>query len=564
LGGTAILIQLVGGVALLLWGVRMVRTGVGRAFGANLRRILGRAASHRLKALAAGLAVTLLLQSSTATALIVASFAGQGLVATAPALAVMLGADLGTSLVAEVLTLRLDWLSPMLIAAGVVLFLSSGGGRLRHLGRALIGPGLMLLALRQIVAASASLRDAAGLATLVTAIGHEPFLALLLGLGLAWAAHSGLAVVLLVASLALNRIVAPDLACALVLGASIGSGLAAYIATAALGNTARRPTLGNLAMRAVGAVGVLPVLSIVTPWLGLLDPDPARQLVHFYVIFNVLLVLVLLPVVGYVAAATRRVLPDVVVADDPGRPRYLDESALETPTEALACAARETLRMGDEVERMLRLSIDVLRRDDDKLARQIEAADNDVDRLHERIKLYLTAVSRTELDERESRRYVEILTFATNLEHIGDIIDKNLMELAQKKIKHRLQFSDEGLADICAFHARVLDNLRLSFNVFMSSDAGLARQLLAEKASLRDAEMDSRERHLARLGEGRIESLQTTSLHMDIIRDLKRINSHVTAVAYPILEVTGALARSRLIGEAAPGAAAGQPSPRAG
>jgi phosphate:Na+ symporter len=549
LGGTAILIQLIGGVALLLWGVRMVRTGVGRAFGANLRRIVGRAAGSRLKALMAGLAVTLVLQSSTATALIVASFAGQGLVATGPALAVMLGADVGTSLVAQVLSLRLDWLSPVLITSGVALFFTSSGGRQRHLGRAVIGPGLMLMALKQIVDASATLRDAAGLATLVTGIGHEPFLALLLGLALAWLAHSGLAVVLLVASLALNRIVALDLACALVLGAAIGSGLAAFTATASLGNAARRPALGNLAMRALGAVAVLPLLPYASPWLAALDPDPGRQVVHFYVAFNLLLVLVMLPLVGLVAKAARRLLPDVAVADDPGRPRYLDQAALEAPTEALACAARETLRMGDEVERMLRQSIDVFLKDDDKLARQIEATDNVVDRLHEAIKLYLTSVPRTELDERESRRYVEILTFATNLEHIGDIIDKNLMELAQKKIRQRLAFSAEGLDDIRAFHARVLDSLRLSFNVFMSSDPRLARQLLAQKASLRDAELESQDRHLARVGEGRLESLQTTSLHMDVIRDLKRINSHITAVAYPILEATGELARTRLIGE---------------
>lgn len=563
MGGTAILIQLVGGVALLLWGVRMVRTGVGRAFGANLRRIVGAAAGTRLKALAAGAAVTLVLQSSTATALIVASFAGQGLIATAPALAVLLGADIGTSLVAQVLSLRLDWLASVLIAAGVVTFLSSRGGRLRHLGRALIGPGLMLVALRQIVDASATLRDAAGLATLVTAIGHEPVLALLLGVALAWLAHSGLAVVLLVASLALNRIVALDLACALVLGAAIGSGLAAFTATTTLGNPARRPALGNLAMRAAGAVVVLPLLPLAAPWLALVEADPGRQVVDFYVAFNLLLALAMLPLVGAVAALTRRALPDVVVADDPGRPRYLDQSALESPTEALACAARETLRMGDEVERMLRQSIEVFLRDDDKLARQVEAADNHVDRLHEAIKLYLTAVPRTDLDERESRRYVEILTFATNLEHIGDIIDKNLMELAQKKIKHRLRFSSEGLADIRAFHTQVLDNLRLSFNVFMSSDAGLARHLLAQKALLRDAEMASHERHLARVGEGRIESLETSSLHIDVIRDLKRINSHVTAVAYPILEAAGELARSRLIGEAAPEPAA-QPTRQAG
>lgn len=566
MSGTEILIQLVGGVALLLWGVRMVRTAVTRAYGADLRRFLGHGLSNRTSAFAAGLLVTLALQSSTATALIVASFAGQGLVSIMPALAVMLGADLGTSLVAQVLTLRLTWLSPVLIAVGVGLFLSSAGGRQRHLGRALIGPGLMLLALGQIVGASGSLRDAAGLVTLAGAIGHEPILALLLGAALAWLAHSSLAIVLLVGSFTLNHIVAVDLAAALVLGATVGSGIAAVTATVALGNAARRPAVGNLLIRAVGALAALGVLPLAVPRLAALTADPAQQVILFYMLFNLVLALVMLPLIGPIAALVQRLMPDPQAEDDPGAPRYLDRGALDTPTEALACAARETLRMGDEVERMLRQSIEVLRRDDDRLARQVEEADNRVDRLHEAIKLYLTAVPRSELDEQETRRYIEILTFATNLEHVGDIIDKNLMELAQKKIKNKVRFSKEGFDDISDFHAHVLENLRLAFNVFMSRDVGLARQLLAKKATIRDAELRSQEQHHMRLSEGRLETIQTTSLHTDVIRDLKRINSHLTSVAYPILEAAGELASSRLIegeGRSAGGLPAA-PSPRAG
>jgi phosphate:Na+ symporter len=547
LSGTEILVQLLGGVGLLLWGVRMVRTAVTRAFGADLRRFLGHGLANRATAFLAGLGATMVLQSSTATALIVASFAGQGLVSITPALAVMLGADVGTSIVAQLLTLRLTWLSPVLIATGVGLFLSSGGGRMRHLGRALIGPGLMLLALSQIIGASGSLRDAAGLVTVATAIGHEPILALLLGTMLAWLAHSSLAIVLLVGSFALNRIVAVDLAAALVLGATIGSGIAAATATMALGNAARRPAVGNLLVRVVGALAALALLPLAIPPLAALSADPAQQLIVFYMLFNLALALVMLPLIGPVARLVRRLMPDPATEDDPAAPRYLDRGALDTPTEALACAARETLRMGDEVERMLRQSIDVLRRDDERLARQVEEADDRVDKLHEAIKLYLTAVSRSELDEQESRRYVEILTFATNLEHMGDIIDKNLMDLAQKKIKNKLQFSKEGLADITEFHAQVLENLRLAFNLFMSSDVGLARQLMGKKEAMRRAELRSRDRHHERLSEGRLETMQTTSLHTDVIRDLKRINSHLTSLAYPILEAAGELASSRLI-----------------
>ena len=242
----------------------------------------------------------------------------------------------------------------------------------------------------------------------------------------------------------------------------------------------------------------------------------------------------------------QRLLPEQPVAVDGRKPRYLEPEALETPAEALACATREALRIGDHVEDMLKRTIEVLANDDARLAREVEARDDLVDSLYEAVKLYVTAVTRQELDEPESRRAVEILTFTTNLEHVGDIIDRNLMELAAKKIKHRLRFSPAGFAEIRAIHAMVLANLRLALNVFITGDLELARQLLAQKVSLRSVEQAATEQHLARLASGRADTIESSSLHLDIVRDLKRINSHLTSIAYPILEPTGELADSRL------------------
>ena len=242
----------------------------------------------------------------------------------------------------------------------------------------------------------------------------------------------------------------------------------------------------------------------------------------------------------------RRLLPDRPVSDEPGRPRHLDPNVLDSPAEALACALRETLNLGDKVADMLRQTIDVFERSDPKAVKAIEQADDSVDRLYEAIKLYLIQTSRTDLGEEESRRYVEILTFTTNLEHVGDIVDKNLMELAAKKIKNRYAFSPEGLAELKEFHARVLENLRLALNVFTTRDLALARRLVAEKTAMREAEARAADSHFARLREGRPESIETSSIHMDVIRDFKRINGHLTSVAYPILEAAGELADSRL------------------
>jgi phosphate:Na+ symporter len=364
--------------------------------------------------------------------------------------------------------------------------------------------------------------------------------------------------VLLVMSFAASGIVSPPLALALVIGANVGGALAPYMAQSGSDVAARRVPLGNLITRLATGVALLAVIGPAVHWLSFIDPSPARLTVNFHTAFSVIAAVLFLPLTEPLANLCRRLLPDRPVVDDPGKPRHLDPDVLDSPAEALGCALRETLNLGDRVADMLRGTIDVFERNDPKAVKAIEAADNAVDRLYEAIKLYLIQTSRTELGEEDGKRYIEILTFTTNLEHIGDIVDKNLMELAAKKIRNRYAFSPEGMAELRAFHARVLENLRLALNVFTTRDITLARRLVAEKTAMREAEAKAADSHYARLREGRMESIETSSIHMDVIRDLKRINGHLASVAYPILEAAGELADTRL--RMTPESATGQPA----
>jgi phosphate:Na+ symporter len=557
--GVETILNVLGSVALLLWGVRMVRTGLTRAFGAALRRAIAACSRNRFTAFLGGIAVTGLLQSSTATSLLVSSFAGRGLIPLSIAFAVMLGADIGTTIAAQVLSFDLGWVSPLLIGAGVITFLSSEQDKARHLGRVAIGLGLMLLSLKLLAGATQPLRSAPAFMAMLQGLQDEYVIAVVVGTLATWFAHSSLSIVLLVMSFAGSGLIEPKLALALVIGANIGGALAPYMAQSGADVAARRVPLANLMTRTIVGVALLPFLGQAVGWLTLVDASATRLPVNFHTAFNVLASLVFLPLVDVVAWACRRLLPDKPVPDDPGKPRHLDPNVLDSPAEALGCALRETLNLGDRVADMLRQTIDVLERNDPKAVKAIEAADNAVDQLYEAIKLYLVQVSRNELGEEDGKRYVEILTFTTNLEHIGDIIDKNLMELAGKKIRNRYAFSTEGMAELRAFHVRVLENLRLALNVFTTRDITLARRLVAEKASLREAEARTADSHFARLREGRTESIETSSIHMDVIRDLKRINGHLASVAYPILEAAGELADTRL--RTAPEPTTGQPAP---
>ena len=541
------LVNIIGGVALLLWGIRMVRTGITRAFGAGLRRALSMSSRNRITAAGAGVGVTALLQSSTATALIITSFAGQGLIGGVAALAIVLGADVGSTMVVQALSMDLNILSPILIATGVFVFLSSDNSKRRAIARAFTGLGLMLLSLKLIGLASVSLRESELISVLVAPMTSEPILAIVIAALITWASHSSVAVVLLIMSLASIQVISIELAFAMVLGANIGGGFIAMGLTAKASSVMRRIPLGNLIMRASGVALALPIMPYVQPYLAMLGDSPERMIANFHTGFNLALLCLFLPLLALVHALCCRILPETQSIEDEGTPKYLDANALDTPSVALTAAARETLRMGDAVKTMLEGSRQVLATNDASLRKIIEASDDIVDDLNEAIKLYLTELTREELDKSESQRSVEILSFTTNLEHVGDIVDKNLMELAAKKIKGHVNFSPEGQQELNDFHDQILQTLDLAMHVFVSSDREAARQLLDKKVYIRNLELKYTETHFRRMGERQPDTLDSSAMHLDVLRDLKRINSHLTSAAYPLLEREGALAKSRLL-----------------
>ncbi|MEH2497953.1 phosphate:Na+ symporter [Bradyrhizobium sp. AZCC 1678] len=544
--GSLVLLDLMGGVALLLWGLHMVHSGILRAFGPDLRLLLAKALSNRFTAIGAGLGLTALLQSSTATALITSSFTSEGLVSLVPALAIMLGANVGTTLIVQILSFNISAVAPVLFIIGLVAFRSGPRSRVKDIGRVFIGLGLMLLALHILLNTLAPAENAPGVRVFMNAITGDPVLCILFAAIVTWLVHSSVASVLLVMSLAYAHFVTPYAALALVLGANLGSAINPIVEGARRDNPASyRLPLGNLVNRLAGILLVAPFLQPIADLLIAWQPDAAKATALFHIAFNVATAALFIGLLDGMARLLKTLLPERVKEAGESGPRYLDESALETPSLALADAARETLHMGDHVEIMLRKVMAAMMTNDRALVDQVSQMDNSVDSLDEAIKLYVTKLTRGSLDEREGQRAMEIVSFAINLEHIGDIIDKNLSELATKKIKRRFQFSVEGAEELSAFHKRTMDSLRIAFGVFMSGDVNEARKLLVEKAALRNAELAATERHLDRLREGRPETIETTSLHLDVLRDLRRIHSHICSVAYPVLDAAGELAAYR-------------------
>jgi phosphate:Na+ symporter len=539
------LLNLLAAIALLVWGTYIVRTGMLRLLGENLRLVLSRSMGNRASAVVAGIGVTGLVQSSMATCLMLASFAGKGLVATGPALAVMLGADVGSALMAVVYAFDLSWISPLLIFVGVVMFISRQNSDAGRVGRVLIGLGLITLALQLIVGATKPLTDSPAVRALLVSLPQEVLLDIVVGAALTVLAYSSLAIVLLTATLAASGLVPVPVALGLVIGANIGSAVLAILATSGLPAAARRVPIGNLVFKVVGAAIAIALLPTALPLLQQHLGEVHLQVVGFHLAFNVALAIVCVSFTGVVGRLTTRWLPEPRRGVDE-RQSHLDPGVLGTPSLAIAGAAREALHQADVVETMLRGLLEVIRNNDLELAERLRLMDDKVDALYSAIKFYLTQISREALSEREGRRWTDIVSFTINMEQVADIIERVLQDVEDKKIRKNRSFSDAGMAEICHLHERLLANLRLAMSVFLDGHVRDARKLLEEKARFRDLEHEYAANHIARLQEMTAQSIETSSLHLDLISELKRINSHLCGVAYPILENAGVLAQTRL------------------
>ncbi|MBM3117478.1 Na/Pi cotransporter family protein [Jeongeupia naejangsanensis] len=537
-----VLLHLAGGVALLTWGLHMVETGFMRALGASLRQLMGRSLGSRWRALFAGMAITTVLQSSTATGLLATSFAARRVLTPVAGLAIMLGANLGSTLIVQAFSLHLGWVSPLCLIAGLFMFERGKGSQTRDFGRAFIGIGLMLLALRLLVETMQPAEAAPAVRAILDVLADQPLPNAVIAALLTWAAHSSIPTVLLVMSLAGSHAIPASTALAMVLGANIGSALNPWFeGNKGNDNLRRRLPAGNLLLRGGSCLILLTAVGPLAHGLSRLWPDAGALVANFHTLLNFGIALSFIGLLKPVSKLLERLFPDHrPAADQPDAPRYLDPSAIATPSLALTCATREALHMGDIVEDMLRSSMPALLGDDRQRILDITRRDNAVDRLHEAIKLYVTEITRESLSPQDAARAMAIIGFVINMEHIGDIIDKNLMELAGKKIRSQLSFSHDGAAELTRLHHEVLENFHRAQSVFISADVRTAQTLLAGKATIRELGRHAADTHLARLRDGVPESIASSSLHLDVLRDLRRIHSHICAIAYPVLEQGGA------------------------
>ena len=529
------LLNLLSAVALLVWGTHIVRTGIMRVYGADLRRVLSRSVARKPMAFFAGIGVTALVQSSNATTMLVTSFVAQELVGLTPALVIILGADVGTALMARILTFDLSWLSPLFIFFGVVFFLGRKQTRAGQLGRASIGLGLILLALQLIVAAATPITQAAGVKVLFSSLTGDVMLDSLIGALFAIISYSSLAAVLLTATLTASGVISFKVALCLVIGANLGSGLLAMLNNSASNAAGKRVALGSLLFKFIGSLLVLPFIDTLAALLEKLPVNDEELVIFFHVFYNLIRCVIMVPFAEPMAGLCKRLIADDTETDLRLKPRHLDPGSLDTPALALANAARETLRMGDVMEQMLATFSKVVHgelRED----REMRRLDDDVDVLYTAIKLYLAQMPKEDLPEEDSRRWAETIEMALNLEMAGDILERMSGDVADKSLAARRAFSQEGMKELDAQLELLTNNLRLSLSVFLSRDVTSAKRLRRAKHRFRITNRRYSHSHVDRLHQHNVQSIETSSLHLGLLGDMKRLNSLFCAVAYSVLE----------------------------
>ena len=543
----AVALELAAATVLLLYAVSLVKKGVEAASGDMVARTVG-GGGGRLRAAFYGCVVAIALQSSTAVAMLAAGFAISGALALDAGLAVLLGADLGSALVVKILSFDLHWLAPLLIAAGGLVYLKARSRKAIEAGRAVLGIGLLLLSLQMVGHATLPLAQSPLLPSAIEFLGGDALTVMILAGVFTWALHSSVAAILLILTFAAKGIVPLDVGIPLVLGVNLGGGLIALWLTRGLPVEGRRLPLGNLLFRALFSAAVFALFSMHAPFDWLPGETVAVKLVNLHVLFNAVLVLVGLVACGLMARLVRILRPEATGEGDlTAHVSALDRALIEKPAQALAAAAREVLHMGNLIARMLEPVMTVIQSPAPETVQALRRIDSDIHRAHSEIKLYIAAVNRGVLTEEQSRRGIELTEAAIHLEYAGDVVAKSLLQMAQERLDGAGAFSQEGWGELSLLHGAVFSNVRLAANLLVSPDPIIAREMVRQKEHVRGLVETSSKNHLERLRQGIAASIQSSDMHLEIVRALKEVNSLVTTMAYPRLRETGDLLESRLV-----------------
>ncbi|HJX74533.1 MAG TPA: Na/Pi cotransporter family protein [Candidatus Deferrimicrobiaceae bacterium] len=533
----ALFLQVIGGVFLLLYGVRLTGQGFELAFGAKLSRLWVGPGGGRFRAFGAGVLSTSLIQSSGAVVAMVVSFTEIAPLSLPQSLAVVLGADLGSTVTIQILSFRIYQYAFLVVSIGVILSLWGRKRTLRAIGQGILGFGLLLLALKFLAGAASEIGSVTSLRLLMADLAQAPLVSFLLGVLLSALFQSGTAVMILLIAFSQQGVLPLPAVLPLVLGANVGGTSLAFTASSGLAAEGRRVAWGHLLMKTVGAALFLPFFSAAQGFLSLMSPDPSRIVANAHTMFNFTLAILFFPLLPRLSSALCRVVPGKTSLVPAGEPAYLDRDHLPATGAALGQVAREIVRMADMIQEMQELGLQAIRSMDVDLVTRIARADDDVDRLTREVKVFLSKLGEGALDPEQTRRAVAYISIVSDLENIGDFLDKTLGEHLRKLAERNQRFSEEGSRELQSLMREVESMYGEAVSAFVTRDERAAEIVIARKKVVGQRERQLRIAHIHRLQKGTPESLESSAAHLDILSSWKVIASHCASIAYNVIQM---------------------------
>ena len=521
---------LLGGIAIFLHGLSLAREGLQIVAGDKLRSILFALSSNRVVGLVSGALVTTIVQSSTAVTVMLVGFAASSLMTLPQAMAVVLGADIGTTITVQLIAFRLSAYALVIVAAGFAVRFFAHQRRVRYAGEAIMGFGLLFFGMKLMADATLPLRGSDLFLMLLDRLSANPFAGLLVGAVATVLLQGSAPTIGLLIAMASSGSMSISAALPLVLGANIGTTILPIMAAAGHPAAGKRVAFGHAVFKLLGVAAFLPFLDPFIRLAAATAPDVARQIANAHSIFNVVTALAFLPFVGLSARLVSRFYLPAGEQERFGA-RYLDPRAIESPALAFGNAQREFMRMADIVADMVKDCLRCYEESDLDLASDIEGRDDKVDILNREIRFYLARLGQEAMTREQANRQMELISLSNDIENAGDLVNRNILRLARRKVARGLAFSREGWTEIRDFHGKVCENFDLALVAFSTGDEEIARKVLRHRAKLSDIETELKEKHISRLNQGLRESLETSSMHLDLLAFLRGVNGYVSNLA---------------------------------
>ena len=529
-----IIIELMGGLGLFIYGMKLMGDGLENAAGEGLKSILEKVTSNRLMGVAVGAIVTAVIQSSSATTVMVVGFVNAGLMSLAQAAGVIMGANIGTTITAQLVAFKLDQIAPIFVCVGAMIVMFARAKKRREIGNIILGFGILFTGMGIMSGAMKPMASSPMFMDILIAIGDNWFIGIIAGAAITALLQSSSATTGILIALATTGSIDIGLALPVVFGCNIGTCITAIIASIGTNKTAHKAALLHLIFNIVGTVIFLPFLNILGEFVQSTSPgDVSRQIANAHTVFNIANTALLLPFTKYIIKFINRVIPCEDKTEKMG-PKYIDDRVLETPVIAAGQVIKETIRMANKAKENLELSMKAFMNNDEELINKVYENEKLIDILEESITSYLVKLSKCELSNKEKGIVASTFHVIIDIERIGDHAE-NIVELATEKINKNLQYSKDAEQEIYEVYNMARDALDIAIESYVSRDVDKAKSIRVVEDKIDRYQKTYREKHIQRLYDGKCNAF-AGAIFLDLINTFERIGDHSTNIAESVTE----------------------------